>query len=192
MKGFRIIRANISPLLQKNHPYSNNDKVLFTTTMKTSLVTREGYEALQAEHDHLWKTERPEVTKKVSWAASLGDRSENADYQYNKRLLRQIDRRVRYLRKRLEELKIVDYSPQQDGKVFFGAWVEVENEDGELLKFRIVGPDEIYERKDYISIDSPMARALLKKEVDDDVIVKTPEGDKEWIVVDITYEGQSS
>ena len=160
--------------------------------MKTSLVTREGYEALQAEHDHLWKTERPEVTKKVSWAASLGDRSENADYQYNKRLLRQIDRRIRYLRKRLEELKIVDYSPQQDGKVFFGAWVEVENEDGELLKFRIVGPDEIYERKDYISIDSPMARALLKKEVDDDVIVKTPEGDKEWIVLDITYEGQSS
>lgn len=100
---------------------------------------------------------------KVSWAASLGDRSENADYTYNKRLLRQIDRRVRFLSKLLPELKIVDYSPQQEGKVFFGAWVEIENEAGEVKKFRIVGPEEIYgDAKDYISIDSPMARALLK------------------------------
>ena len=97
----------------------------------------------------------------MSWAASLGDRSENADYQYNKRLLRQIDRRVRYLRKRIPDLKIVDYSPVQDGKVFFGAWVEIENEAGECKNFRIVGPDEIYDRNDYISIDSPMAEQRL-------------------------------
>lgn len=99
----------------------------------------------------------------MTWAASLGDRSENADYQYNKKRLREIDRRVRYLTKCMENLKIVDYSPQQEGKVFFGAWVEIENDDGDTLKFRIVGYDEIFGRKDYISIDSPMARALLKK-----------------------------
>ena len=91
-----------------------------------------------------------------------GDRSENADYQYNKKRLREIDRRVRYLTKCLENLKIVDYSPQQEGKVF-GAWVEIENDDGNTLRFRIVGYDEIFGRKDYISIDSPMARALLKR-----------------------------
>ncbi|WKE65892.1 transcription elongation factor GreB [Gallaecimonas kandeliae] len=155
--------------------------------MRTDLITREGYNALKEELDFLWRTERPEVTKKVAWAASLGDRSENADYQYNKKRLREIDRRVRFLRKRLEVLKVVDYSPQQDGKVFFGAWVEVENEAGDIKRFRIVGPDEIYGRKDYISIDAPMARALLKKEVDDEVSVPTPEGRKLWYVISIQY-----
>ncbi|MDV5171318.1 transcription elongation factor GreB [Photobacterium rosenbergii] len=156
--------------------------------MKTNLITREGYDKLKNELDFLWKEERPEVTKKVTWAASLGDRSENADYQYNKKRLREIDRRVRYLRKRLEQVQVVDYSPQQDGKVFFGAWVEIENDDGETKSFRIVGPDEIYGRNDYISIDSPMARALLKKEVDDDVEVNTPAGKKEWFVNSIRYQ----
>lgn len=157
--------------------------------MKTKLITRAGYEKLQKEHDHLWKVKRPEITKIVSWAASLGDRSENADYHFNKRVLRQIDSRVRYLRKLLPDLKIVDYSPQQEGKVFFGAWVEIENEAGELKKFRIVGPEEIYgDAKDYISIDSPMARALIKKEVDDDISVITPDGEKEWLINSITYE----
>jgi len=155
---------------------------------KTDLITREGFTKLQAELDHLWREERPETTKKVSWAASLGDRSENADYQYNKKRLREIDRRVRYLRKRLESLKIVDYNPQQDGKVFFGAWVEIEDEEGETLTFRIVGPDEIYGRKDYISIDAPMARSLLKKEVDDEAVVNTPHGEKVWLVNAIRYE----
>ena len=157
--------------------------------MKTKLITREGYNKLQQEQDYLWKEKRPEITKIVTWAASLGDRSENADYTFNKRILRQIDRRVRFLRKLLPELTIVDYSPQQEGKVFFGAWVEIENEAGEVKRFRIVGPEEIYgdDSKDYISIDSPMARALLKKEVDDEVIVKTPAGDKEWFVNSIEY-----
>jgi transcription elongation factor GreB len=156
--------------------------------LKTNLITRAGYEALEKEMDHLWREERPRVTKIVTWAASLGDRSENADYQYNKKRLREIDRRVRYLRKRTESAQIVDYSPQQDGKAFFGAWVTIENNDGEVKRFRIVGVDEIYDRKDYISIDAPMARALLKKEVDDDFIVKTPNGDMEWFVVNIEYE----
>ncbi|MFB1077329.1 transcription elongation factor GreB [Photobacterium damselae] len=156
--------------------------------MKTNLVTREGYNKLKAELDYLWREERPEVTKKVTWAASLGDRSENADYQYNKKRLREIDRRVRYLRKRLEIMQVIDYSPQQDGKVFFGAWVEIENEEGETLTLRIVGPDEIYGRKDYISIDSPMARALLKKEVDDEAVVQTPLGQKLWFINTIRYQ----
>ena len=157
--------------------------------MKTKLITRAGYEKLQKEHDHLWKVKRPEITKIVSWAASLGDRSENADYHFNKRVLRQIDSRVRYLRKLLPDLTIVDYSPQQEGKVFFGAWVEIENEAGDVKKFRIVGPEEIYgDAKNYISIDSPMARALIKKEVDDDMSVMTPEGEKEWSINSIAYE----
>ncbi len=156
--------------------------------MKTQIITREGYNKLKAEHDYLWTKKRPEITKIVTWAASLGDRSENADYQYNKRLLRQIDSRVRFLRKYLPDVNVVDYSPQQEGKVFFGATVIIENESGVVKKLRIVGPEEIYgEAKDYISIDSPMARALLKKEVGDDVVVKTPEGTKEWFVNAIDY-----
>ncbi|WP_235605231.1 transcription elongation factor GreB [Rheinheimera salexigens] len=133
--------------------------------MKTKLISKEGFEKLTAELDHLWRKERPEVTKIVQWAASLGDRSENADYQYNKRRLREIDRRVRFLRKTLEDIKIVEYHPQQEGKVYFGAWVELESIDGNLLKFRIVGPEEIYGEKKYISIDSPMARACLQKKL---------------------------
>lgn len=155
--------------------------------MKTNLITREGFESLKKELDQLWRVERPEVTKKVNWAASLGDRSENADYQYNKKRLREIDRRVRYLSKRIESLKVVDYASEQEGKVYFGAWVTIENDAGETKRFRIVGGDEIYDNKDYISIDSPMARALLQKEVDEDVAVQTPDGIKEWFVIAIEY-----
>ncbi len=156
--------------------------------MKTPLITREGYDTLKEELDHLWRVERPDVTQKVSWAASLGDRSENADYQYNKKRLREIDRRVRYLRKCLEDLKIVDYSPVQEGRVFFGARVEIENDDGEKMSFRIVGYDEIFNTKDYISIDSPMARALIKKQVDDEAVVKTEAGEFTWYVNRIEYQ----
>lgn len=156
--------------------------------MKTNLITRDGFNKLQAELDHLWRKERPETTAKVSWAASLGDRSENADYQYNKKRLREIDRRVRYLRKRLESVQVVEYNPQQDGKVFFGAKVEVEDDSGDRLSFKIVGPDEIYGRTDYISIDSPMARALLKKRVDDEAEVRTPSGVKTWYINRIEYQ----
>jgi transcription elongation factor GreB len=156
--------------------------------MKTPLITREGFNALKEELDYLWRVERPDVTAKVSWAASLGDRSENADYQYNKKRLREIDRRVRYLRKSLEDLKIVDYSPVQEGRVFFGAWVEIENDQGETKRFRIVGYDEIFNTKDYISIDSPMARALIKKQVDDEAVVKTEAGEFTWYINRIEYQ----
>lgn len=155
--------------------------------MRSKLITPEGYAKLEEELDWLWRKERPEITRKVSWAASLGDRSENADYQYNKKRLREIDRRVRYLRKSLEELQIVPYSPQQEGKVFFGAWVEIVNDDEETLSFRIVGYDEIFDRKDYISIDSPMARALLSKEEGDEAEVVTPSGTAYWEIASIRY-----
>ncbi|EXH92184.1 transcription elongation factor GreB [Acinetobacter baumannii] len=157
--------------------------------MKSNLITRSGHDKLVAELKQLWHEERPEITKKVNWAASLGDRSENADYQYNKQLLRKIDRRVRYLGKRLEELKIVDYSPEQEGKVYFGAWVDIENEEGEQKTLRIVGVDEIYDHHpQHISIESPMARALLSKKVDDEVEVHTPLGKKLWYINAIRYE----
>lgn len=156
--------------------------------MKHNLVTREGYQKLKDELDFLWRTERPEITKKVTWAASLGDRSENADYQYNKKRLREIDRRVRFLSKRLESLQIVDYAASQEGRVFFGAWVSIENDAGDSKQFRIVGVDEIFDSsQNYISINSPMASALLKKQVDDEATVTTPEGAKLWWVTAIEY-----
>lgn len=155
--------------------------------MKTNLISRSGYLQLQQELDHLWRVERRDTTEKVAWAASLGDRSENADYKYNKQKLRQIDKRIRFLRKRLEQLKIVDYSPQQDGKVFFGATVTVEDDDGQQRTFTIAGPDEIYQRNDVISIDAPMARAALGKQLDDEFTVVTPTGPKLWIVTNIDY-----
>ncbi|HYG20623.1 MAG TPA: transcription elongation factor GreB [Ohtaekwangia sp.] len=156
--------------------------------MKTPLITREGLEKLKAELDHLWRVERAETTQKVSWAASLGDRSENADYHYNKKRLREIDRRLLYLRKCIDDLKVVEYSPFQEGKVMFGAWVEIENSKGQTKRFRIVGYDEIFNTKDYISIDSPMAQALMKKAVGDEVVVKTSAGEFAWRVVKIEYQ----
>jgi transcription elongation factor GreB len=155
--------------------------------MKTPLITPEGLEKLKAELDQLWRVERPDTTQKVSWAASLGDRSENADYHYNKKRLREIDRRLLYLRKCIDDLKVVHYSPFQEGKVLFGAWVEIENESGQQKRFRIVGYDEIFDTKDYISIDSPMARALMKKEVGDEAVVKTDAGEFAWHVTRIEY-----
>lgn len=157
--------------------------------MKSPLITRQGHDLLAEELNDLWRNQRPEITQKVNWAASLGDRSENADYQYNKQLLRKIDRRVRYLGKRLEEVRIVDYSPEQEGRVYFGAWVEIENEQGEQKRLRIVGVDEIYgHHPDYISIEAPMAQALLGKSVDDEAEVRTPLGKVLWYINKIEYE----
>lgn len=155
--------------------------------MPTPLITRPGYLALKQELDNLWRVERPEITRKVTWAASLGDRSENADYQYNKKKLREIDRRVRYIRKALERLKVVDYHPQQEGKVFFGAQVSIESSNGDLLTVQLVGYDEIFGRKDVISIDSPMARALVNKEVGEYATVNAPSGKVEWEILAISY-----
>lgn len=157
-------------------------------TSGSNLITREGRTKLECELDYLWRTERRVVTQSVTEAAAHGDRSENAEYKEGKRRLREIDRRIRFLRKRLEALRIVDYSPQQEGKVFFGAWVELENEAGQIEHYRIVGSDEFDPHKKTMSINSPMAKALLGKAVDDEVIVLTPEGRKEWIINAIQYK----
>jgi transcription elongation factor GreB len=156
--------------------------------MKTLLITPEGLEKLKAELEHLWRVERPDTTQKVSWAASLGDRSENADYHYNKKRLREIDRRILYLRKRIDDLKVVNYSPFQEGRVMFGAWVDIENNKRDQKRFRIVGYDEIFNTKDYISIDSPMGQALMEKKVGDEVVVKTVAGEFVWRIMKIEYQ----
>jgi transcription elongation factor GreB len=157
-------------------------------TSGNNLITREGGTKLENELDYLWRTERRAVTQSVTEAAAHGDRSENAEYKEGKRRLREIDRRIRFLTKRLEVLKVVEYSPQQEGKVFFGAWVELENEAGETVHYRIVGSDEFDPHKKAISINSPMARALIGKSVDDEIVVITPEGRKEWIINAIQYK----
>ncbi|PVZ88699.1 transcription elongation factor GreB [Serratia sp. S1B] len=155
--------------------------------MDRKLLTAEGYQRLHDELNYLLRQERPEITKIVSWAASLGDRSENADYHYNKKKLREIDRRIRYLSKLFEVAQKVEYHPQQQGKVYFGAWVELENDEQETVKFRIVGDEEIYGNKDYVSLQSPMAKACLGKSIDDEVQVYTPNGRKNWYIIGISY-----
>ncbi|MDC9597554.1 transcription elongation factor GreB [Xenorhabdus anantnagensis] len=155
---------------------------------KSNYITREGWHSLDQELKYLWKIERPKVTQAVSDAALLGDRSENAEYIYGKKRLREIDRRVRFLSKRLDVLQIVDPDPRQEGKVFFGAWVKVENEKEEEHIFRLVGPDEFDPAKKWISIDSPVARALLGKQIDDEVTVMTPNGMATYWILEIAYQ----
>lgn len=156
-------------------------------TTRHNLITRDGRSALESELNYLWRTERRAVTKSVTEAAAHGDRSENAEYKEGKRMLRRIDSRIYFLRKRLDAVRIVDYSPQQEGKVFFGAWIEIEDEDGLVASYRIVGSDEFDPIKKYISINSPMAIALIGKSVDDEIIVRTPEGRKTWSINKIHY-----
>ncbi len=150
-------------------------------------ITPEGARRLQQELDELWRVERPRVTQAVSEAAAQGDRSENAEYTYGKRRLREIDRRVRFLRKRLDGMVVVDKPPSDPRRVFFGAWVSLESEDGSVTRYRIVGPDEFDTAPGYISMDSPLARALMKKALDDDVAVEVPGGVRKYIIVDVEY-----
>lgn len=156
--------------------------------MGKPFITREGYDQIHKELDYLWEVKRPEITARVSWAASLGDRSENADYHYNKRLLGQIDRRIRYLRHCLNDLQVIEYNKQQEGRVYFGAYVEIQSDDDDsILQIRIVGSDETFGRSNCVSVDAPMARALLGKSVDDEAIVTTPKGKRTWFVNKISY-----
>jgi transcription elongation factor GreB len=154
----------------------------------TALITRAGFERLRAELDDLWRVQRPEVVRALAAAAAEGDRSENAEYTYRKKQLGGIDRRVRYLSKRLESLKVVEGAPADREAVFFGAEVELEDvEDGSLQRLRIVGPDETDAKLGWISIDSPLARALLRKRIDDSVIAELPGGRVERVVVAVRY-----
>lgn len=154
-------------------------------------ITPEGEKVLRDEVFQLWKIERPQVTATVHEAAKNGDRSENGDYIYGKRRLREIDSRVRFLTKRLEQLTIVYDKPSNQNKVFFGAWVTVENIEGEEKTYRIVGPDEFNLSQHKLSMDSPLAKALLGKNLDDEIIFKTPDGEKELYITAISYTQHS-
>ena len=150
-------------------------------------ITPEGAEALQKELHFLWKVERPKITDTVHEAAKNGDRSENGDYIYGKRRLREIDSRVRFLSKRLDALNVVDRIPSDTSKVFFGAWVTLEDEEGEGLCYRIVGPDEFNVKEQKISMDSPLAKCLMGKRLDDEITFNSPEGEKYYCITQIEY-----
>ncbi len=150
-------------------------------------ITPEGFARLNAELKHLWKEKRPEVTRKVSEAAAQGDRSENAEYIYGKKQLREIDARVRFLSKRLDELQVVDRVPPDRTRIFFGAWVELEDQDGQEVRYRLVGPDEFDRAPEFISIDGPMARALLRKQAGDEVEVDLGGAPRRFQVLKIDY-----
>lgn len=154
----------------------------------TAVITRPGFERLRAELNELWTQRRPEVVKALAAAAAEGDRSENAEYIYRKKQLGEIDRRVRYLSKRLPALRVVDTTPTDPTAVFFGAWVELEDiSSGECRRHRIVGPDETDARRGFISIDSPLARALLNKRADDEFEVALPLGPARFCVLAVEY-----
>ena len=151
-------------------------------------ITPEGARRLSRELEELWKVERPRVTQAVSEAAAQGDRSENAEYTYGKKRLREIDSRVRFLRTRLDGMVVVDSRPSDLRRVFFGAWVSVEDDEGEVARYRIVGPDEFDAAPGYISMDSPLALALMKKALDDEVTVEVPGGVRRLVIVAVEYE----
>jgi transcription elongation factor GreB len=154
----------------------------------TALITRAGHDRLKAELDDLWRVQRPEVVRALAAAAAEGDRSENAEYTYRKKQLGGIDRRVRYLSKRLEALKVVDAAPADRDAVYFGAQVELEDEaSGETVRYRIVGPDETDARLGWISIDAPLARAMLKKRVDDQLEAALPGGPVRYVILAVAY-----
>ena len=154
---------------------------------RSAYITREGYEHLRAEYDELWSVRRPEVVRALSAAAAEGDRSENAEYIYRKKELREIDRRVRYLQQRLPALKVVDQAPDDRSRIFFGARVKVEDASGAIRAYRIVGPDEADAGKSSISIDSPLARVLLKRKAGESVDAQLPGGEQELTIISVDY-----
>jgi transcription elongation factor GreB len=158
------------------------------TPRGSKFITPEGASRLKQELDHLWRVLRPQVTQAVSEAAAQGDRSENAEYIYGKRQLREIDARVRFLRQRLDGMTVVDQPPKDRNRVFFGAWITLEDDDGEQTEYRIVGPDEFDVAKRYLSMDSPLGKALMRKALDDEVKVEVPGGLKTFVVTTIRYE----
>ncbi|GAB2618846.1 transcription elongation factor GreB [Novilysobacter erysipheiresistens] len=154
----------------------------------TALITRDGHARLKAELDELWRVKRPEVVRALAAAAAEGDRSENAEYTYRKKQLGEIDRRVRYLSKRLPALRVVEAAPSDPSAVFFGATVEVEDAvSGETSRYRIVGPDETDAKLGWISIDSPLARAMLKKRLDDEFEAQLPGGPRQFVIAAVDY-----
>ena len=154
----------------------------------TAVITRSGFERLREELHELWKVRRPEVVKALAAAAAEGDRSENAEYTYRKKQLGEIDRRVRYLSKRLPALRVVETTPSDPDAVYFGALVEIEHcASGDCQRYRIVGPDETDAKLGWISVDSPLARAMLRKRLDDEFEAMLPGGAQRFVVVAVDY-----
>ena len=151
-------------------------------------ATADGARRLKEELDLLWRVQRPQVTKAVAEAAAQGDRSENAEYIYGKKQLREIDRRVRFLRKRLEGLIVVSRPPDDRSRIFFGAWVRLKDETGRESQVRIVGPDEIDPARRYVSMDSPLACALMRRHAGEEVTIEVPGGKMTYVVTEVTYE----
>ncbi len=156
----------------------------------SKFATAEGARRLREELDHLWRVHRPQVTRAVSEAAAQGDRSENAEYIYGKKQLREIDRRVRFLRQR-QGLVVVTKPPDDRTRVFFGAWVRIEDEEGHETELRIVGPDEIDPARHYVSMDSPLARALMRRQCGDEFTVEVPGGTRSYVVTEVRYEPEA-
>ncbi len=155
---------------------------------QSKYITPEGKKRLTDEFEFLWRQKRPEVTAALAAAAAEGDRSENAEYIYRKKQLREIDARIHHLKGRLEDIVVVDSHPDDECRIFFGAWVRLEDETGSMTEYRIVGPDEFDPANNLISMDSPMARALMKKSEGDEVVVKRPKGDAVFTIVRVQYE----
>jgi len=150
-------------------------------------ITPAGYERYQEELRYLWEEERPRVTQGVADAAAEGDRSENAEYIYGKKRLREIDQRIQFLKARLDTVEIVQHEERRDDRIYFGAWVRAEDEDGEVHTYRIVGPDEHDMEPRYVSMDGPIGRALLRKRLDDEVVVRRPKGELVLTILEIQY-----
>jgi len=165
-----------------------NDKEKKPLPKRAHLITPEGEQRLKDEYEYLWRKERPRVTQEVSDAAKQGDRSENAEYIYGKKRLRQIDSRLRFLKKRLEIITVVDRLPADPHKVYFGAWIELEDDDETIHRYRIVGEDEIDLKRGYISVDAPLARGLMGKAEEDEVTVRLPKGEMTFFILRVSYQ----
>lgn len=150
-------------------------------------ITPAGFRRIAGEHERIWSVERPRIVAEVEAAAALGDRSENAEYLYGKRKLRELDRRLRFLSERMDALTVVEPAPRRDGRAFFGAWVTVEHDDGEERTYRLVGPDESDAGRGLVSVDAPLGRALLGKRAGDVALVQRPAGSTEITVVEIRW-----
>ena len=152
-------------------------------------ITREGYTRLEKELRDLWQVQRPKVTQAVTEAAAQGDRSENAEYIYGKKQLRAIDRRIRFLSQRLDKLQIIEQPPRETTRIYFAAWVTLEDQHGQTHQYRLVGSDEFDLSKGYLSINSPLAKAMLGKYCEDEICVQTPTGEQFYTIIAIRYDG---
>lgn len=152
-------------------------------------ITPQGFAAIAGEHQEIWTTLRPRIVAEVEAAAALGDRSENAEYLYGKKKLRELDRRLRFLSEKMDSLTVLQPTPHPSGRAFFGAWVTVEQDDGEVRTWRLVGPDEFDVARGLLSVDSPLGRALLGKGAGDVVTVQRPAGPAEVTVLEISWTG---